>query len=262
MDPKPKEEILGSITKGLLVFEYLCSASEDLGVTEISQALNINKTTIFRILQTYANMGYVDQDTRTQKYRSSMKVLALGNKLLNKMEIRAIAIRYLKNLVRGVQESAHLAILDGYEIVIIDKEESSSEAAIKFHIGRRSPLYCTGLGKVFLASMKDEQVEKYCTLTRFIQHTPQTMTTAAQLKEEIKRIRLQGYAIDRQEHNAGISCVAAAVIDFTGETVAGISITGASFRIESNEELIRDNVITTARAISQALGDDIPHIAV
>jgi IclR family KDG regulon transcriptional repressor len=246
--------IIYSIEKGIRVLEYICLSSEDLSVTELSRAMGINKTTIYRILQTFIKTGFLEQDRKTERYRPTMKILTLSNRVLNRMEIRSLANRYLKELAGEINESVHLALMDGYETVIIDKVESSDEMGIKFHIGRRSPLYSTGTGKVFLASLPEEDLKKYFAISKFVQYTPTTYVDPAKLREEIVKIRECGYALDHQENNIGISCVAAPICDYSGKVIAAMSATGPSFRIDSNTGLLRTKVVETAQVISKRLG--------
>ncbi|MHB1651308.1 MAG: IclR family transcriptional regulator [Desulfitobacteriaceae bacterium] len=249
-----KADIIYSIEKGIRVLEFLCYASEDLSITEISRAFNINKTTIYRILRTFSVMGYVEQDTKSERYRPTMKILTLSNKVLNRMEIRSVANRYLKHLAIEVNQSVHLAVMDYYETVIIDKVESEDAIGINFHIGRRSPLYCTGTGKILLAAMSDSDLNKYLSNLDFRQFTPSTHSDKTLLRQEVEQVRKLDYALDRQEHNTGISCVAAPIRDFSGSVVAAMSATGPSFKIEAATKTLREKVMDTAKTISQRLG--------
>ena len=228
--------------------------SEDVSVTELSKELRINKTTIYRILQTFVKTGYVEQDRKTERYHPTMKILTLGNKVLNRLEIRSLANRFLKELAIEVKESVHLALMDGHETVIIDKVEAVDEMGIKFHIGRRSPLYSTGTGKVFLAALEKKELETYFSTVKFVQHTPTTHVNPVTLNDEIEKIRKQGYALDHQENNVGISCVAAPIFDFSGKVVAAMSATGPSFRIENRADLLWPKVVASAQKISKRLG--------
>lgn len=243
-----------SLEKGIRVFEYICLSSEDLSVTGLSQAMGINKTTVYRILQTFVMTGFLEQDRNTERYRPTMKILALSNNVLNRMEIRLLANPYLKELADATNESVHLAVMDGHDTVIIDKVESKDDTGIKFHIGRRSPLYCTGTGKVFLAAMTDAELEKYLASEKFAQRTPTTHTDSASLRKEIEKVRHLGYALDHQENNVGISCVAAPICDYSGKVIAAISVTGPSFHIDHNTELLQTKVVATAKNISRRMG--------
>jgi DNA-binding IclR family transcriptional regulator len=247
-------DTIRSFAKGIALIEYLFSVDQDASISEISREMGINKTTIYRMLRTLEDTGYVEQEPKTGRYRPTMKILMLGNKLLNRIEIRNIAKEELRNLAMRSEQAVHLAIRDGNEIVIVDKLESTSFIGIRFHIGRRSPLYCTGLGKIFLAAMTEKEFEKYLDLTALKQHTPSTLASRTLLKEEIDKVRQQGYATDYQEHNKGISCVATSLKDFMGNVIAAISVTGPSYEIENQIDTLKTHIMAAAKAISSKLG--------
>lgn len=246
------KETLQSVMRGVSVLEQLCCSAEDVGVTEVARALKVNKTTVFRILSTLVAMGFAEQDPKTERYRPTMKILSLSNRVLNRLEVRSMAAPRLKELVKATNCPAHLAVLDAAEIVIIDKVEATT--GMRFHIGRRSPLYCTGLGKVFLAHFSERELEQYLAATHFVQHTAHTITDPAKLRAEIEHIASVGYAFDRQEHNIGVSCVAAPIKDYAERVVASISVTGPSLQIETNVDLLKARIVECAADISRKMG--------
>jgi DNA-binding IclR family transcriptional regulator len=251
---EPSTDTIQSFAKGIAVIEYLFSADQDASISEISRELGINKSTIYRLLRTLEETGYAEQEPKTGRYRPTMKILMLGNKLLNRVEVRSLANEELRNLAEQSGQAVHLAIRDGNELVIIDKLESTNFFGIRFHIGRRSPLYCTGLGKIFLAAMTEREFENYLDSTTFIQHTPNTLASKDRLREEIEKVRHQGYAIDLQEHNKGISCVATSLKDYRGNVVAAMSVTGPSSEFEPKIDVLKTKTLETARVISARLG--------
>lgn len=245
---------IGALDKGLQVLETLCQADRDLGVSEISRQLNINKTTIFRILQTLMLHGLVEQSEETERYRPAMRLLFLSNQVLNRLEIRRIAWDHLQNLARQVNESVHLALNDGDEIVIIDKVENHDAQSIRFHPGRRSPLYCTSLGKVFLADWAPNRLDSYINRAKMIQHTPTTRATKEDLVEDLAEIKKCCYGLDREEHHIGIFCIAAPIRDYTGKVTAAISVTGPTFRVSEKYPSFVSPLLQAAQEISKRLG--------
>ena len=245
---------IGSLDKGIQVLEVLCQADRDLGVSEVSRQLGINKTTIFRILQTLMTRGLVEQCGETDRYRPAMRLLFLSNQVLNRMEIRRMAWDHLQQLSRQVGESIHLALNDGDEIVIVDKVENHDAQSIRFHPGRRSPLYCTSLGKVFLADWSPEKLDAYCNRANFIQHTPTTRATTETLVQDLGEIKKCHYGLDREEHHIGIFCIAAPIRDYTGKVAAAISITGPTFRVAEQYPKFVTPLLHAAQEISKRLG--------
>lgn len=243
-----------SVMKALQVLEYVCKMDKDVRVVDLESALNINKATVYRFLRTFVETGYVEQDVDTSRYRPTMKILALGNHVMNRVEIRNLASNFIKELSHVSGESVHLAVCDANQSVIMDKVDAKIENKVTFHIGRRSDLYSTGTGKVFLAHMPFHEMEKYfhnVILTRF---TSMTIIDPEQIKQALIDIRECGYAIDRQENNIGISCVAGPIRDYSEKVVASVSVTGPSSRIEHDISRLSKLIIEYSQKISHRMG--------
>lgn len=259
--PMPTEEkmtkpapVIQSVEKAIRVFEAVCRAKKDVRVVDLSKDLGINKATVFRLLRTFVETGYLEQNPETDRYRPTMKILALGNNVMNKMEIRALASDIIKELSEKSGESVHLSIRDGAMAVIIDKVESQTGNKVSFHIGRRSDLYSTGTGKVLLASLPLNKLEEYLAEIPLAPHTPMTITDPEVLKRQLMEINVNGYSVDRQENNTGISCVAAPVYDYTGSVAASVSVTGPSSRIEHDIPRLSRLILDYSERISHKLG--------
>jgi DNA-binding IclR family transcriptional regulator len=246
--------MIQSVDKALRVFEFVCRAAKDARVVDIAKALDINKATVFRLLRTFVETGYMEQDPDTDRYRPTMKILSLGNSVMNKMEIRGLALGIIKELSEKSGESVHLSIKDGTMAVIIDKVEARTGTKVSFHIGRRSDLYSTGTGKVFLAHLPLNRLEDYLAETPLDAHTPMTIVDRTVLKRQLDEIRESGFSVDRQENNTGISCVAAPVRNYSDEVVASVSLTGPSVRIEHNIPRLSELILDYSSRISRKLG--------
>ena len=243
-----------SVEKALRVFEYVCYAQKAVRVVDLSKALDINKATVFRMLRTFVETGYMEQDPDTDRYRPTMKILALGNNVMNKMEIRALAADIIKELSEVSGESVHLSVNDSNQAVIIDKVEARTGNKVSFHIGRRSNLYSTGTGKVLLAFMPLNAVEDYLASHPLTAITPMTIVDPMVLKRQLNEIHETGYSVDRQENNTGISCVAAPIRDYSGEVVASVSLTGPSSRIEHDIPRFSKLILEYSARLSSRLG--------
>ncbi len=258
MNTTPEKETssssVQSVTKALRVFEYVCRAEKDGRVVDIPKHLGINKATGFRLLRTFVDTGYMEQDADTDRYRPTMKIMALGNHVLNKMEIRKGAADIIKELCEASGESVHLSINDHAQAVIIDKMEAHTSNKISFHIGRRSDLHSTGTGKVFLAHLPLNELEDFLARTPLEPHTAMTITDQVLLRKTLEEIREKGYAVDRQENNTGISCVAGPIRDYSGKVVASVSVTGPSARIEHDIPRFSRLILDYSARISFRLG--------
>jgi len=243
-----------ALQKAVAVFEAICRSDAPMRIADIARALGMNKTTVFRILQTFVSLGYVDQEKDTDRYAATLKVAAFGNLVLNRVEIRRVAREILCDLSREVGDSVHLAIEDHDETVIVDKVEAADASAISFHIGRRSPLYCTGTGKVMLAAMGLDRLKSYFARIRLVAYTPKTLATPEAVRDELVNVRETGVAFDREEYQIGASCVAAPVYDYSGRLAAGISITGPTYRVSAAADELAQKVAAAAEAISRLLG--------
>lgn len=254
-EQEPKSPtVIQSVEKALHVFEHVCRAKKDVRVVDLSKALSINKATVFRLLRTFVELGYLEQDPDTDRYRPTMKILALGNSVMNKMEIRSLASDIIAELSEESGESVHLSIEDGGMAVIIDKVEAQTSSKVSFHIGRRSDLYSTGTGKVFLSSMPLNRLEEYLGRTPLTAHTAMTIVDKDVLKRQLDEIRENGFSVDRQENNTGISCVAAPIYNYADKAVASVSVTGPSVRIEHDIPRLSRLILDYSARISHKLG--------
>lgn len=251
----PKLEAgIQALERGLLVLECLCSAPDSLRLVDIARKLHQNKATVFRILSTLEFMGYVEQDKQTEQYRATLRVLSLGNAVLRRVNIGTVARQHIVSLSRDTNESVHLSVRNEFNVIIIDRVESDASERSSFHIGRTTTCYSTGTGKVLLAYMDEEELNYFFETQQLIAHTPNSLTSEKLLRDEFKWIRENGYAVDRQENMMGFSCVAAPIWNFTGKVIAGVSVSGPSFRIERNIPELSKLVKETASRISKSLG--------
>ena len=249
-----------AMEKAVAVLEIVCRSDTPMRIADIARALNMNKTTVFRILQTFISLGYVKQEKDTDRYVATLKIAAFSNLVLNRIEIRHIARDILRDLSQEAGDSVHLSINEQDEAVIVEKIEAKAATRISFHIGRHSSLYSTGTGKVMLAAMFPDQLERYLARTPLVAHTPATLTSPEALRAELARIRETGIAFDREENNIGVSCVAAPIYDYSGRLVAGVSIVGPTYRISAASEKLAPKVAAAAGTISSRLGYQIPNV--
>ncbi len=200
-------------------------------------------------------MGYIRTDGNGA-YHLGNKILELGSHMLRRMPLREIAHPFLVKLSAETQKTVHLCVLDGAEVVYLDKVESQRSLPIISRIGSRAPAYCTGVGKALLSSLPSDQVVEILRKTPLVKRTETTITDPVQLLEELKQTRDRGYAIDNCEHEEGIKCFAAIIKGYGGETVGAISITGLKREFDDRRqaEELSEEVKRAAVAISQALG--------
>ena len=226
----PKYIIIQSVTRAMKILEHLASSGGGQGVTAIAEAVGLNKSTCFGLIYTLQALGYVVQDKKTGGYRLGMKNYQLGQAYTEQLDLRRIAQPHLQELSQMALETVHLVIREGLHAVYIDKIEGPHAMRISSQLGQRVKMHCAGVGKAILAHFSDEELELALEkeLTRY---TCNTVTDLDALKKVLTEIRKKGLAMDNQEVELGLCCLAAPIFDLTGSAVAAISISGPTTRL-------------------------------
>ncbi|WP_206811558.1 IclR family transcriptional regulator [Paradesulfitobacterium ferrireducens] len=246
----------GCIDKVVEILGCFSYEQPELGVTEIATKLEMYKSTIFRILKNMERNGLVSQNQHNLKYRLGFKLLELGNIVLSGLQIRHIALPKMRELNESTRETITLNVVENNMRVCIEKLESP-EPVRNFDqsVGGRNPLYLGAAGKVLLAFLPDQQINLILKQKNLEATILGLAVTPSILREQIARIRQQGYAHFSNERSKGAASVAAPIRNHEGNVVAGISLSGPEYRFvgERLDSLIRD-VISGAEDISARLG--------
>lgn len=243
------------LNKALSILEVLLQQGSAMNMTEISERLEIYPSTIHRILDNLKYWGYIEQDPHTQKYQLGLKALELGMAKLQQIDLIREAAPYLKELVNKCNETVHLGVLEEGEVLYLAKEESSQIIRMRSYVGRRVPLHCTALGKVLLAYLSAEERKKILGEKVLPRLTENTITDKRELEKELGKVREQGFALDREENEKDVRCVAAPIRNYQGEVIAAISISSPIFRIDKNAQNdLKKVLIETSKKISKRLG--------
>ena len=205
-----------------------------LSFTQIQNILKFNKSTLFRVLHNLENNNYLSLD-KHGRYELGLKIFILGNRISSANKLIKVASSYLKNFSERIKLTVHIGILDGLNVVIIDKYEPPNTIKMVSHIGGMVPAHCTGQGKVLLAYSSEEKVKRIIKDHGLKKYTSNTITTTEGLFNEINKIRKYGYAIDNSEHEKHIRCVAVPIINESNELEAAISITALSMDFNSRK---------------------------
>ena len=224
-------------------------------MTTISQGLGLNKSTTHSLISTLEQMGYVQQDQETAKYSLGLKLFELGQVVHANMDLRNIAMPFLRELALKFGETVHLAILSKSEVVYIDKVDTSRSIRIGSQIGGRNAAYCTGVGKVLLAGLSDNELTDILKSMKLEKLTANTIVDKEILRKLLVQVRNNGFAVDQGEIEDGLSCTAAPIKNHRGKVMAGISVSGPTSRMqtENSNELTKE-VMETALQISRRLG--------
>lgn len=242
-----------SLLKALHLLEALALSDEPRGITELANELGMTKSNVHRYLQTFAHRGFVEQDADQVRYRCTLKMWELGSLIADRIEIKGVARPYMMKLAEQTQETVHLSILDGGEVLYIDKIDSPQPVRAYSKIGGRAPAYCVATGKAMLALLTEPEVTRLC--GELVRHSPRTITDPADLRRELDKVREQGYAVNRGEWRASVSGIGAPVLNAAREVCAAIGISGPIERLTPG--VVRDFaplVVDTARSLSMALG--------
>ncbi|MPM86838.1 Transcriptional regulator KdgR [bioreactor metagenome] len=217
--------------------------------------MQLSKSTVHSLLSTLLQLGYVQQEEREGKYSLGLKLFELGQVVYYSMDLRAISMPYLTELSKIDEETIHLGVLSGGEVVYVDKVDSPRSIRTTSKIGKRSPVHCTGLGKVLLSSLSDDEIKNIIESKGLAKYTDNTITDPVILFQHIQEIRKNGFALDNEEIEEGLVCSAAPIKNALGETIAAISVSGPAHRL-TQERLpkVTEDVIVACREISRKLG--------
>lgn len=237
------------------ILETLLSLGPELGVSEISRALGLKKATAHRLLASLRRRNMVAQDPVTRRYRLGGKLWELGSVATSQVDWAARVKPFLEQLTQEAGETSHLAVLNDGQVLYVEKVESSRSLRMPSQVGRRLPFHCTGVGKALVAFLPDDVLDGLIARRGLARMTLNTITDPARLRAELARTRERGYAIDSEEIEEGLVCIAAPVRDHTAHVVAAISIAGPSSRLRiADAERHAPLVMRAADAISAALG--------
>lgn len=250
---RPSE--VASVRKAL---EILCSFSREsssLTVSELSRRLAIPKSTTHNLLRTLQSLDFLTQDPAGKQFRLGPRVFELGLVFSHITQMVAMAYPRLRRLAEQTRETVKLATISGGEVLILAAVESPFQLHTRGDVGRRAPLHCTSLGKAMLASLADSEIREIVAHQGLAPLTARTITSLASLEEEIRRIRVVGHAIDWEENEEGVCCVAACIPDPQGRLVAAISVSGPVSRIkEDSLPGLGTQVVEAARLIAESFG--------
>ncbi len=244
-----------SLQKALDAIDAIGKAGS-VGVRELSARLGFPPATTHRIMATLMNRHYVRQDPVTKKYALSVKFLELGSRVQEQFDLTSVARPHMMKLMTASRESVNLAMRDGDHVVYLDHVRSEHTMLQLFtKVGARVPLYCTGVGKMFLSLWPGALVEDYLSRVRRRKHTDRTLVTEKEIKAALTRIRKVGYARDDEEMEQGVQCVAALIRNHENQPAGAISISGAATRMpEERIEALGEMVRNCAQDISRDLG--------
>ncbi|MEO8807844.1 MAG: DNA-binding transcriptional regulator KdgR [Burkholderiaceae bacterium] len=253
LDPKQPESV-AAVLKVFAILQALSERSES-GISELSMRLAMPKATIYRFLQTMKSLGFVRQESASERYGLTMKMFELGSKALQYPDLVELAKEPMQQLAELTGETVHLGMLIDSEIIYVHKVDSTHMLGMHSRVGRRAPLHCTAVGKVLLAWGDATRRERILKGYEFKAFRDKTIVDRAEFDAELERTRAQGFGQDREEFDEHIRCVAVPVFDRLNQPLAGISVSFPSFRFDGTREPEVVAMLQRAsRVISKQLG--------
>lgn len=243
-----------SVDRTLTILETLAMYPKGLGISEISDATQLHKSTVHRLLATLVQRGYVRQNHYNQ-YKLTLKIFELGGRLIEDLDMLEIARPYLGQIMEQTNEVVHLVKLEDNHIVYIDKVEPNTTIRMHSRIGTRRSLYCTAVGKAILATINDDELKTIWEKSEIESLTEHTITDFEKMKEELNLIRQRGYSIDNEENEIGVRCIGISLLDYTKKACGAISVSGPVGRMTDEIiENIAQILIPIGEQISKELG--------
>jgi IclR family KDG regulon transcriptional repressor len=257
MPPRTSEDRSGrlsSVTTSARLLKAFSEHQVEIGISDLARRLGVAKSTVHRLAVTLVAEGMLERNPDTGKYRLGIALFRLGSLVRQRMSVSSEARPLLRELREKVNETVHLAVLDGDEIMYVYNLESTQAIRMRSDVGVRKPAYCTAEGQAILAFQPPDVIERI-TRAGLVARTPQTITDPQALRKALELVRQRGCAIEDEESEVGMRCIAAPIRNDAGEVVAAMGVGGPVSRL-SKKALASfvPHVIETAAAISARLG--------
>lgn len=248
------EDNVRVIDRTLDILEVLSSSEGPVSLAEICSSTGISKSTVFRLLATLCARKYVEKRP-DGTYSIGYKLMELVSLHINQIDILTEAKPYLNDLSRSLGLTTHLGIIDGHDIVYIEKTDTMKNSREYTQVGFRSPAVCSSMGKCLLACLSGEELDNALYGYKFEKYTPNTITDVAEFRRYLKVVRRQGWAMDNEEYRLGHRCIGAPIFDYHGCCVAAISASGSTAQLPDERlETVIKEVRKAAAELSKRLG--------
>jgi IclR family acetate operon transcriptional repressor len=245
----PPAKEVHSVARALAVVESLTRSDHELGVSEIANSTGLALGTVHRLLATLVYHGYVRQNAATRRYGPGVKLLSVAAAAHER--IGAISRPFLTRLMQTSQETANLAVLKSNSTLYVEQVPPPRMLRIFTEPGNRVPLHAAGTGKVLLAYQQPGVIESIIEETGLTRVTPNTITDRSALLDRLEQVRCQGYAVDLEEQEEGVCCVAAPVFTPDGQILAAVSVSAPASRLSSGQ---LNKLVPCIRSVVGALG--------
>jgi DNA-binding IclR family transcriptional regulator len=253
--PRRQHSTLSSVRNAARLLKEFSHGSREIGVTELSRRLGIGKSTAHRLLNTLAEERLLEQDPDTGAYRLGLAMYELGASVSMHTDLHNACIPIIDQLANATRETVQIAVLDGREVVYVERRDSPQTLRLFGRVGHRNDAYCTSTGKVLLAYLPPDRLEGTLLDWKLAPRTQHTITTVPRLRQELEAVRKRGWAENVNEVEMGVASVAAPIRNGLGEVVAAVSIAGPIQRLSSDSlKRFARPCVDAGLAISRRLG--------
>jgi IclR family transcriptional regulator, KDG regulon repressor len=231
LDDEPRGGGVQSIGRAFAILEEIARSRDGISLAELSKRVGLHNSTTFHLVKTMVTLGYVRQLKDSKRYRVGRPLFALAASSLDDVEMVSMATPILEDLSRETGESGHFAVRMGDCVVVIARTSGSGAFQLTDRVGVIRPAHATALGKIVLAALRPEQLDRYLERAELKPHTPKSIIEVGALRREIEEVRRANIAYDDGEFDSELRCVAVPVRDFTGQVVGAIGISGPIWRL-------------------------------
>lgn len=220
-----------SLERAFALLEAIADSPEGIGLTQLSRKTGLNSSTVFHLLKTMMLLGYIRQVEDTKRYFVGTTLFCIAAAARSEVRIVNVADRIIRELAVSTGNTAVFGMRSGDEIVVVAKAEGNGAFQISDRVGGMRPSHCTGMGKVMLAAMTEENLRRHLETYELKAYTPNTITERGRLLQELEEVRRSGLAFDDAEFHPELRCVAAPVRDFTGQVIGALAMSGPAWRL-------------------------------
>lgn len=245
---------LSSVANAARVLKSFSAQHPTWGVSELASHLDLSTSSVHRLLSTLTDEGVLDQDSETGRYRLGLSVFDMAAAMPKQRSLHEAVLVSMTELRSRTGETVQVGVLDGREVVYVERLDSPNTLRVFTELGRRASAHRTSSGKAILASMQKRKLDSLLSGWTLDRATEHTITDPQELRAELAHIRRRGYAENRQESELGVVSVAAPIRDATGDTVAALSLAGPSERMDQNHQTYTHAVMLLARTVSTQMG--------
>jgi DNA-binding IclR family transcriptional regulator len=244
-----------SLSRAFAILEEVARHREGVGLADLSKLVGLHNSTAFHLAKTMVSLGYIRQEKESKRYRIGRPLFALAASALDEIEMVKVATPLLEDLSRQTGETSHFAVRMGDAVVVIARTSGPGAFQLTDRVGMVRPAHCTALGKVILAALHPDQLQRFLARVELTPSTDKSTTDVQALTREIEAIRQSGVAVDDGEFNPEVRCIAVPVSDFTGQFMGALGISGPIWRMASQSLQDQAKIVqAAARRLSTELG--------